>query len=77
MGELAPVESGPASPLDVLNDTERRIYDALPKRGARSADEVAFAAGIPAYQVIGSLATLEVAGLVVQESGRWRMGRRT
>lgn len=77
VGELASVEPSPASPLDVLNDTERRIYDALPKRGARSADEVAFAAGIPAYQVIGSLATLEVAGLVVQESGRWRMGRRT
>lgn len=75
MGELAPVEVGPATPLDGLTDTERRIYDALPKRGARSADEVAVAAGIPAYQVVGPLAMLEVAGLVVHEGGRWRMVR--
>ncbi|BBY16676.1 DNA-processing protein DprA [Mycolicibacterium litorale] len=76
MGELAPVEQRPTSPLDALTDTERRVHDALPKRGARTADEVAFGAGIPAYQVLGALATLEVAGLVVHEGGRWRMSRR-
>ncbi|KUI26856.1 DNA-processing protein DprA [Mycobacterium sp. GA-2829] len=76
IGELAPEEQGPSSPLDGLSDTERRVYDALPKRGARSADEVAFAAGIPAHQVIGPLAMLEVAGLVVHEAGRWKVGGR-
>lgn len=76
MGELPSIEVGPASPLDGLSDTERRIYDALPKRGARSADEVAVAAGIPAYEVVGPLAMLEVAGLVVHERGRWKIGRR-
>jgi DNA processing protein len=76
MGELAPVEEGPSSPLDACTDAERRVYDALPKRGARSADEVAVAAGIPAYQVIGPLAMLEVAGLVAQEDGRWKVARR-
>lgn len=75
MGELPPVEAGPATPLDGLTDAERRIYDALPKRGARSADEVAVAAGIPAYQVVGPLAMLEMAGLVTHEGGRWRMAR--
>jgi DNA processing protein len=73
MGELAPDEQRPTSPLDALTETERRIYDALPKRGSRTADEVAFAAGIPAYQVIGPLAMLEVAGLVVHEGGRWKV----
>jgi DNA processing protein len=75
MGELAPEEQRPTSPLDALTDTEQRIFDALPKRGARSADEIAFAAGIPAYQVVGPLAMLEVAGLVVHEGGRWKIGR--
>lgn len=76
IGELAPVEVGPSSPLDGLTDTERRVYDALPKRGARNADEVAIAAGIPAQQVVGPLAMLEVAGLVVRESGRWSIARK-
>ncbi|BCI52659.1 putative DNA processing protein DprA [Mycolicibacterium litorale] len=76
IGELAPAEQAPASPLDGLTDTERRIYDALPKRGARTADEVAFGAGIPAHQVLGPLAMLEVAGLVVRDGGRWRIGTR-
>lgn len=76
IGELAPGERRPSSPLDALTDTERRVYDALPGRGARSADEVAFAAGIPAYEVVGPLAMLEMAGLVIHEGGRWRMGRR-
>jgi DNA processing protein len=75
MGELPPVEAGPGTPLDGLTDAERRTYDALPKRGACSADEVAVAAGIPAYQVVGPLAMLEVAGLVVHEGGRWRLAR--
>ncbi|MGE2712466.1 DNA-processing protein DprA [Mycolicibacterium litorale] len=76
MGELAPVEERPTSPLDALTESERRVYDALPKRGARSADEVAFATGIPVYQVVGPLAMLEVAGLVVQDGGRWKLARR-
>ncbi|KUI28203.1 DNA processing protein DprA [Mycobacterium sp. IS-1496] len=76
MGELPPVEVGPESPLDACTDTERRVYDALPGRGARSADEVAVAAGIPAHQVVGPLAMLEVAGLVVHEGGRWKIARR-
>ncbi|KUI32217.1 DNA processing protein DprA [Mycobacterium sp. IS-1742] len=75
MGELAPVEAGPTSPLDACTDAERRIYDALPMRGARSADELAVAAGIPAHQVVGPLAMLEVAGLVVHEGGRWKIAR--
>ncbi|WP_193043416.1 DNA-processing protein DprA [Mycolicibacterium baixiangningiae] len=76
MGELAPADERPASPLDALTDTERRVYDALPKRGARSADEVAVAAGIPAYQVLGPLAMLEMAGLVGHDGGRWRLARK-
>jgi DNA processing protein len=76
IGELAPALARPSSPLDDLSDTERRVYEALPARAARSADEIAVAAGIPAYQVLGPLAMLEVAGLVVNREGRWKTAPR-
>ncbi|MBO0677182.1 DNA-processing protein DprA [Mycolicibacterium sp. S2-37] len=75
-GELAPDEVRPVTALDGLGDAERRVYEALPARAARSADEIAVAAGIPAYQVLGPLAMLEVAGLVVHREGRWTLGAR-
>jgi DNA processing protein len=75
-GEFAPDEHRPASPLDGLGDTDKRVYDALPARGARTADEVAVACGLPPTQVLGPLAVLEVSGLVVHEGGRWKLARR-
>ena len=62
-GELAPEPARPSTPLDGLADAERRVYEALPARGARTADQVAVAAGLPATQVVGPLASLELAGL--------------
>jgi DNA processing protein len=75
-GELAPEEQRPTSPLDGLGDTDKRIYDALPRRGARTADEIAVASGIPARQVLGPLANLELRGLVVRREGRWKLALR-
>ncbi len=75
-GELAPDEQRPRSPLDGLADTEQRVYDALPARGARTADEIAVASGLPPTQVLGPLAMLEVCGLVVRQDGRWKLTRR-
>jgi DNA processing protein len=74
-GELAPEPARPSSPLDGLEDVERRVYDALPARGARTADQVAVAAGLPATQVLGPLATLELVGLVKRQDGRWKLAR--
>jgi DNA processing protein len=76
-GELAPEEPRPTSPLDGLADTDKRVYDALPARGYRTADEVAVAAGLPPTQVLGPLAVLELCGLVVRSEGRWKLARRT
>jgi DNA processing protein len=76
MGELAPELMRPGTPLDELEDIERRVYDALPARGARTADQVAVASGLPATQVLGPLATLELAGLVKRQDGRWKLSRR-
>jgi DNA processing protein len=75
-GELAPDEQRPVSPLDGLGDTEQRVYDALPARGARTPDEIAVASGLPAIQVLGPLAVLELSGLVVSQDGRWKLARK-
>jgi DNA processing protein len=75
-GELAPEEQRPTSPLDGLADTDKRVYDALPRRGARTVDEIAVAAGLPPTQVLGPLTVLELSGLVVCRDGRWKLALR-
>jgi len=72
-GELAEDEPRPTRPLDGLADLERQVYEALPGRGARTADQIAVTAGLPAAEVLGPLALLEVAGLVRCQDGRWRL----
>lgn len=76
MGELACEEQRPVSPLDGLSEAEKRVYDALPRRGARTADEIAVASGLPARQVLGPLASLELCGLVLCREGRWKLAAR-
>lgn len=75
-GELAPEPGRPVSPLDGLTDVELRTYDALPARGARTVDQLAVAAGLPPTELLGPLATLELAGLVRRQEGRWRIAAR-
>ena len=72
-GELAQEPSRPSSPLDGLNDIELRTYDALPKRGARTLDQIAVAVGLPPTQLLGPLSSLELVGLVGRRDGRWRI----
>lgn len=74
-GELADELPRPGSPLDGLTEVQRRVYEALPGRGARTVDELAIAAGLPAGQVFGPLAILEVDGLVERQEGRWRLAK--
>jgi DNA processing protein len=75
IGELASDEPHPATALDSLSDTERRVHEALPGRGAATVDEIAVAAGLVPEQVLGPLAMLELAGLVQRDDGRWRIVR--
>ncbi|SEH85932.1 DNA protecting protein DprA [Mycolicibacterium rutilum] len=76
IGELASEEQHPASPLDELSEAEKRVYDALPRRGARTPDEIAVASGLPARHVLGPLANLELQGLVTSRDGRWKLALR-
>ena len=68
------------SPLPSARCTER--YRTACVRGAAGAgratpDEVAVASGLPAAQVLGPLAMLELAGLVQRQEGRWQIIRKT
>jgi DNA processing protein len=76
MGELADEPSRPGTALDGLSTAEICVYDALPSRGARSVDQVAVATGLPPTQVLGPLAMLELAGLVVRADGLWKLAKR-
>ena len=74
-GEFAEEPARPIDVLDALSDDELQVYEALPGRGVRTADEIAVAAGLPAAGVLGPLAMLEIAGLVQRDEGRWRLAR--
>ena len=74
-GELADELPRPVDVLDTLTDSERRVYEALPGRGAKTPDEIAVASGVPPASVLGPLAMLEIAGLVQRQEGRWRLVR--
>ncbi len=75
IGELAVEEAHPATPLDGLSDAERRVYEALPGRGAATVEQLAIASGLAPERVLGPLAILELAGLVQRQEGRWRLVR--
>lgn len=73
IGEYADEPEHPSTPLDGLSEREALVFEALPGRGSRSIDEIAVAAGLPPVQVLGPLATLELAGLVARSVGRWKL----
>lgn len=75
-GELAEERSSPTLPLDTLTDQERLVYEALPLRAARTADEIAVASGLSPHAVLGPLTMLEIAGLIERREGRWRLARK-
>jgi DNA processing protein len=76
IGELAPEQPHPATPLDGLSDDERRVYEALPGRGVASVDEIAIAAALEPARVLAPLTMLEIAGLAERHDGRWRIVRK-
>lgn len=72
-GEFATEPEHPAAALDGLSRPERQVYEALPARGYRSVEQIAVDAALPAESVLGPLALLEMAGLVLRKEGRWRI----
>jgi DNA processing protein len=76
IGELAPEPERPGSALDGLGEAEQRVYEALPARGRRTADQIAVASGLAPTQVLGPLAMLEVCGLITRDEGCWKLAKR-
>ena len=76
-GELAMEPDHPVSPLDRLSESEKRVFEALPARGARSAGQLAVESGVPVAQLQGELAMLELAGLAIYDEGEWRLAKPT
>jgi DNA processing protein len=76
VGELAPEQPHPATPLDGLSDAERQVYEALPGRGVATVDEIAVAAALDPARILAPLAMLELAGLAERDDGRWRIVRK-
>ena len=76
IGELAPDQLHPATPLDELSDDERRVYEALPGRGVASVDEIAIASALEPARILAPLAMLEIAGLAERHDGCWRIVRK-
>ncbi|NLT31138.1 MAG: DNA processing protein DprA [Propionibacterium sp.] len=73
--DCLPFERGPERPLDRLDPAEVDVYEALPARGGRSAEELSIRAGLALPTCLSALATLQVAGLVTRTAdGRWCLG---
>ncbi|MCW2599978.1 MAG: dna polymerase sliding clamp subunit [Frankiales bacterium] len=64
---------GAAHPRDALDETVRRVLDAVPVRTAVGVARIARTAGVPALVVQQVLPSLLVAGLVEQRDGAWRL----
>ncbi|UXA19830.1 DNA-processing protein DprA [Mycobacterium sp. SMC-4] len=77
VGELAPEPDRPTTELDGLDDTELTVYDAIPRRGARTVAEIAIRAGLPVADVLGPLAMLDLRGLVRQGEDGWKLAKRS
>jgi DNA processing protein len=74
-GEVADEPVHPVGALDGLCADERVVYDALPARGLRTVEQIAQECGLPVTKTLGSLALLEIEGLVDNCDGRWRLVR--
>ena len=73
-----PDTTGPApSAWDRLAERERRILDALPRRGGLDVDGAVRATGLAPVDVLAGLAVLEAAGLGRCDQGYWRACRLT
>lgn len=64
---------GATRATDDLSDDEKRVHDAIPGHGTVTIEEIAFAAGLELGPVRTALARMDVAGLVMNTNGGWRL----
>jgi DNA processing protein len=71
--DLAPVPRGPDRPHDTLDPVAAQLLDAVLPRRARTAEEVAAAAGVSGREARRTLPTLIAAGFVVEHDNGYRL----
>ncbi len=75
MGELAPERRGPVVPRDLLTPHAARVLEALPARGAATAQDVAQGARTGADEAVGRLYELQSLGFVERHGDGWQLTR--
>ncbi|MCL2803921.1 MAG: DNA-processing protein DprA [Micrococcales bacterium] len=67
-----PMTACPSGPLDGLSLPERRVFDALPLRGAASVSQLVKSSGLDVSQVLAALSRLERSTRAANTGGLWR-----
>ncbi|WP_168583599.1 DNA-processing protein DprA [Gephyromycinifex aptenodytis] len=70
--DLAPTRRSPQRPGDDLEGEDRRVFEALPRRGGLETAELAVKAGLAVSSVQTSLGFLELNGLARRTERGWR-----
>jgi predicted Rossmann fold nucleotide-binding protein DprA/Smf involved in DNA uptake len=65
----------PDTDADVLDATGVKLWRLLDERTPAHVDDLALRAQIPAHQVLGKLAELEMKGMVLQRPGKYFLRR--
>lgn len=72
--ETLPLAHGPARPVDRLSETQLAVFEHVPGRGGRTAEEVSIKCGLPLLVTITVLGELEDLGFVdTTDLGRWKL----
>ncbi|RVX37742.1 DNA processing protein [Nonomuraea polychroma] len=71
--DLAPQTRGPAVPRDKLNESTRRVLDAIPTRGGAGPASIAVAAGLGLDATLSALGGLAAAGYIERSPDGWRL----
>jgi DNA processing protein len=73
---ISVVGTDPVSrPTDGLTSTQRLVLDAVPLRAWATLEELIYASGLSARELLASLGVLCAEGFVTQEGNSWRAAR--
>lgn len=76
VGESQPIKPSQPRLLDLLSDSQRAVYEALPSRGSRATGDLSLRAGLTVRDTLVALNGLCDAGLAgAADDGGWRLGR--
>lgn len=71
--DLTPQTRAPAVPRDKLNESTKRVLDAVPTRGGAGPASIAVAAGVGLDTALSALGGLAAAGYVERSTKGWRL----